>query len=151
VALEELSPGLVAQVDRPFRRPDYVGEENGREHPVDWPLRPRPSHELLHRVEDRIHVADPPPVVRARQLDQPRALHLLGDVAGPIDRDRIADSMEDQRRRADRRQDLAHVGVLDRIPGGARHRGARHRPLIHAGEAPHQRLARKRRAHHVDE
>ena len=40
MALEQLSPGAVAELDRPVRRADDVREENGREHPVGLCLLP---------------------------------------------------------------------------------------------------------------
>ena len=54
----------------------------------------------------------PTAVVVARQLDQPRARDVLGHETGALDgNDAVAGPVHDQRRHADRRQDVAHVDL----------------------------------------
>ena len=72
--------------------------------------RARAGQEALDLVEQRVLVADEGQVVVARQLDELRAGDQARDVAAFLDQQApVARAMEDQRRHANRRQDVRDV------------------------------------------
>ena len=72
---------------------------------------PHAGEELLDLVDDVVRV--PERHVRvARELDEPRAGDVRGDVAALLDpRVAVAEAVDDERRRLDRRQHVANVGL----------------------------------------
>ena len=86
VPLEQVAPAPVAELRRPLGRADDVGEEHRREHAVGLGHRgATPVRNSSISSSERVLVADPRQVVVARQLDEPRAGDLLGDVAALLD------------------------------------------------------------------
>ena len=107
VALEQLSPGAVAERGSSLGRADDVGEEDGREDAFRFRLIPSaalpdPGQEPLDLFDDRLAVSDPGKVIFARKLDVDGAGDLvcrkprIPDVAVTV-----ADAVNDQRRYVD--------------------------------------------------
>ena len=84
------------------------------------------AHEVLDRVEDLVGV-DRDEVVRAFELDKPRAGDVLGEVAPLLDvRVDVVATVQDERRSLDGTEGVAHVDKrvhLDERPCGPRARG----------------------------
>lgn len=94
-------------------RVDDVGEHHGREHPVGVTLAASASDEFLDLVENRVCLPGEWGV-RAFQLDELGARDLPRHVARAFDRgDRVAITMDDQRRYRDRVQHRVYVDVGD--------------------------------------
>jgi hypothetical protein len=106
-----------------------IGEHHRRHDAVRLGLGPRPRHQLLGFGHDGLDVADPGEMVRARQLDVPRAGNVLRHVSGVRHVDRhLVDPMEDHDGNPDRRKQRPHVDVehhpQQRAGGGGRRRQA---------------------------
>ena len=115
MALDELVPLPIAELDRLLRRADDVREEHRRQHAVDLgllpgSLLPDTAQELRDRL-DRLIRVDERSMVVPRQLDQLCAGNTLGHVATVLDRDGIVDPVNEQRRQADDRQHVPDVDL----------------------------------------
>ena len=73
VSLQQLAPAPVAELGRPLRRADDVGEEHRREHAVGLGRLAHAGQELADLVEDLAPAVCPGHVRVARQLDVPCA------------------------------------------------------------------------------
>ena len=68
------------------------------------------GEELFDLGEDPVRIAEPGQVVRAIDLEVPRARDVLGRIAARLHRyDGVLAGMDDQGWRGDRRQDRPHV------------------------------------------
>ena len=128
----------VAERGRALGRADDVGEQHRRQDAVGLRRRAHPGQELLDLVGERGRIARHEQVVVARELDEPRARDPLGDVAALLDVDvAVADAVQDQRRHAIDRQDVANVDLgCSCAEGRARRRGL----------APSRSIARSHRS-----
>jgi hypothetical protein len=79
VALENIPPAAVAQRGRALGRAHDVGEQDGREHPIDGPMGQVACQEALDLVEQGVLVARAEEMVAARKLDRPRIRDSAGD------------------------------------------------------------------------
>jgi hypothetical protein len=107
MALDELTPAPVAEFHGRRGRVHDVGEQHGRQHPIELGGL---SLELTDERRDGVREIVLPPEVRTLEFDQLRA----GDVVGEVGRVLagkygIARSVDDGRRDADRREDLTNV------------------------------------------
>ena len=107
MALEEPTPAPVAEFHGRRGRVHDVGEQHGRQHPIEFGGL---SLELTNERHDGVREIVLPPEVRTLEFDQLRA----GDVVGEVGRVLagkygIARSVDDGRRDADRREDLTNV------------------------------------------
>jgi hypothetical protein len=111
VPLEQIAPAPVAQFAGAPGRSDDVGEQHGREHAI-WFLRlANTRQELADLLHDVVPV-DPGEMCVARQLDVFRALDVPREPAGVLDvADFVVDTVHDQGRRVDRRDDVADVDL----------------------------------------
>ncbi len=133
VALDEIVPLAVAELDRLLRRADDVGEEHRREHAVDLRLLPSSLgpdavQELRDRFDDLVGV-DPGRVVDPGQLDQLRAGNALSEVATVARWDPLVDAVNEPRGHANRRQHVADVDLHVHASELTYRRGARALPL----------------------
>src|SRR5438067_8763465 len=109
---EHVTPGGVAQRCRSLRRTDDVGEKNGREHSIRLQCRADASEKLLDLVENVLLIAGPGQVIDAGELDELRTGNALRDIAAlPNICVQVAGAVEDERRDADRRQNLPNVDL----------------------------------------
>ncbi len=103
MAVQQIAPLAVAELDRPLGRADDVREEDRREHAIDAGSPADAGQELLDLVEDRVLVSDERKVVDPGKLDEPRAMDPLREVASALDGKRsVAGAVHDQGRDADR-------------------------------------------------
>ena len=110
VRAEELAPAAIAELHGPLRRADDVGEENRGEDAVGLRGGPRPGHELLDLVRERVDVTGGDPVVVTRQLDELRAGDSCGEIPPLLDGDvAVARPVEHERRHLDRGEDVPDV------------------------------------------
>ncbi len=111
-AVLEIGPAPVAEGDR---LPDRVGDlahQDGGQDMVGRRDRPRAGDEGLDLVDEGVGVTNPREVVAARQFDQPGPGDAGGDVAALLDLvDAGVEPMQDERRHADGRQDVADVDL----------------------------------------
>ena len=85
VLAEQRLPAGVAELGRPLRRADDVGEQDGRQHAMRLRRRADAGDEGLDLGDDRVLVAGPDQVVGARQLDVLGRRDVLGEVAAVVD------------------------------------------------------------------
>jgi hypothetical protein len=95
VLFEEVTPTTVAEIHGQLCRPDDVGEEDGREHPVERRMRSHAGQELLDLVEDGVLVAEPGQVVGTGELDDLRAEDPFAQIATEL-RHRFVGAMQDE-------------------------------------------------------
>ena len=127
--VEEVTPLPVAQRRDPLRRPDDVGEEDRGEGPVEVDGAPRAGQELLDLTEHHVGVAGVEEVGVARDLDQPAAGDVRGEVAAVVDAyEPVARPVDHEGGRLDGRKRGAHVEAVDGSPGGRRDARAHGRP-----------------------
>ena len=113
--------------------------------------RPDAGHEVCDLGQDRLLIAGPDQVVGAGQLHVSSIGDVLGQVPTMLDGEaRRLGSVDDQRRRADRRQDIPNVALVDQANdrlGAARSRCA---SLVARPIAPHALIVRDRRSEEID-
>ena len=121
-----LGPSGIAQRGQVRGRPDDVGEQDSREAAIRIHGSRAPfAHERFDLGDDGLDIAEPRDPVIAGQLHQSCVGHLRGHVSSSFDRfDPIADSMQDQCRGLDDRQDLSDVTRSERSSS---------RPAVRAG------------------
>src|SRR5947207_15395646 len=113
VAIEDLSPGSVAEPGGMRSRIDDVREQDPGKHPVRRTYAPRPGDELLDLVDDPVGALGVQQVIRAGNLDKPSPGDALGNVASKLDGDRaVVGAVQDQGGGADHRQHMADVEIL---------------------------------------
>src|SRR5262249_25481313 len=135
VVVQHVVPAPVSELRGAGRRVDDVREEDGRQHAVGVLRRSAAGEEFLDRLGETLARAD---LVqrreRERELAVARARNAGRQIAGAGDRKhRVVAVMNDERRRADRRQHVADVG----LEGGTherRCRPRRARAALHARE-----------------
>ena len=85
VVRQQPLPSAVSQFGRQLRRPDDVGEHQGREHPAWIEHRSNARYEILDLCDDRVLIACPDEVVGAGQLDVLGTRNVLGEVPPVLD------------------------------------------------------------------
>ncbi len=121
--LQHVAPGFVAQRCRAVRRTDDVRKKDRGEHPVRFRSRPDAGEERLDLVDDLALVADPREVVRSGKLEELCIRDTSRYVSALLDvRVEVAGAVEDERRNADRGQDITDVDL--RVHAGEGKRGA---------------------------
>ena len=115
VRLEQLAPAPVAELGRALGRADDVGEEHRRQHAVRLVAPPaRRSGTRGSPRGSRRRRCRPTGCGRSRAARRTALRDVRGQKAGVLDvADRVVDAVDDQRRHAHRRDDVAHVD-LDR-------------------------------------
>ena len=117
--LEEIAPPAIAELCHVFARGDDVGEEHGRENAIGLGIPvhcgvPRTFEERLDFAEIRLGLSDRRDVPLVVQLDVRRAGDLIRNepsrVAGNLG---ILAVLQNQRRHANRREDVADVDRHD--------------------------------------
>jgi hypothetical protein len=81
VAVEEVPPTSVADLTRPIRGPDDVGEQHGGEDSLRTRTASDAGHELLDLVEHRPRFTYPVQDVGAGELDARGARDVLGEIS----------------------------------------------------------------------
>ena len=95
-----------------------------------------PGHEPFHLVGYRLEVPDPEDVIYAGERDEARPGYPFGHELGGLHGHRsVALDMQDERRNRNRRQNVAHVDLHDRLNQRSGHAGARGGARKH-GEKP---------------
>jgi hypothetical protein len=115
VAIEDGSPGAVAETGRSGGRVDDVGEHERHQLSLRRRARRRPEQEVLDVVDDRVAVARPPVVVGTVQLDELGIGNLLGEPTRTADRPPgVGAPVDEDRRAVDRRCDVSDVEAAQR-------------------------------------
>src|SRR5581483_7051623 len=110
VALEELAPATVTLSRRVLGGADDVGEEHRGEHAVGPGRPPGSGEELLDLVQERIRISEEDDVVVSGELDEHGVRHGLAEPAAHADRnDRVAHTVQEERRGLDRRRNGTYV------------------------------------------
>ena len=140
MALQQRTPGTVAECCRPFGRADDVGEQDRREHPVAAGRAAHACEEVLDLTAGRILISDPQRALTGK-LDVAGVRHVISDVPRVTRvEDRLALSTQHQGRALHARQHITHVHLGDHRQ---RRRGAirTHRqPLPARHQLPHLRI-----------
>ena len=140
---QQLSPLPVAELARPLRRVDDVGEQHGGQDPVEHGLLVLDGVQEL--VQERQHVRGV--VVRARGLREPGPRDAVGQVPALGRADHAAESgLDDQGRALDSREQVAHVQVAPHQlhgQGGPRAQRVPRQPAVAADELPVAGLGRE--------
>src|SRR5262249_54117891 len=111
VLSEQLPPPCIPELGRLGRRPDDVGEQNGREDAVRLTHRLAPGEEGLHHLEDLVHAPERAGGLTA-QLDEPRAGDALRNITPLVhSRVTVAGTVDDECRDADGRKDVSDVDL----------------------------------------
>src|SRR4051812_10181720 len=99
------------------------------------------GEEVLDPGQDRVGIGEPGRVVRAVDLEQPRARDVVAEVPAALHRNGVLAGMDDEGRRGDRRQDRPDVDPERRFECRARHPRAGAHALQHSELAyrPHRR------------
>src|SRR4029453_9876707 len=143
MALEQLTPAGVAQLDRPGGGVDDVSEQHRSEDSVGAMSRSGAREELLHLVDDDVDVADREPVVGTGYGEKARALDVVCDIPTLLNGDdRVVHPVNDERRHLDRREDVPNVELEEhahdsRCRRGACLEGKEGPPCLHYGGGPH--------------
>src|SRR6516164_782951 len=129
MAVEQHTPLAVAELGGALRRVDDVGEHDRRQHAIDLDLAARAGEKFLDFVGDSIGNLQKTMVISG-QLDVFRAGNVLSQIAAGLDvAARVAGSMHDERRHADRRQDRTDINLGVHTSQRDRCRRAGARPL----------------------
>ena len=134
-----------------FRRSNNVREEHGRETAVAPLAGARSAREkALDFGRQRLDIADPRDPVVARQFHEPSTGDLRCERAARLDLlDPVTGSMEDQRRRSDRRKNIADVRVLRVAHPRLGGRGRRAQPRVRDPVFELLRIVEHRRTHPI--
>ena len=116
VVAEKLAPPRIAQFGRAFGGASDIDEHDGGEHSVRFEMSACAGYELLDLVRnDVLSLLIEHQVIEAGKLDVLCPRDVVGQVAARTDRHEvIADAMQYQRRRLNRRQQMTNVDFVIR-------------------------------------
>jgi hypothetical protein len=127
VVREHRLPARVTDLGRSGGRPDDVREQDRREHAMRLRRRTDAGQERLDLAHDGVQVTGPDHVVDARELDEHRAVDVLGEVASMLHAEpTCVGPVDDEGRHPDEPEDGSEVALVDEPDdgdGAARARG----------------------------
>src|SRR5262249_236973 len=92
---------------------DDIGEEEGRQHSIDFRLRANAGEEFFNFGHHRVDGSEPGVVVEALQLDPARPRNVLHQVPADLERKDVTLGGEHERRYGNTLEHAAHINLTE--------------------------------------
>src|SRR5262249_4991138 len=111
--LEQLAPSAVAHLTCASSGVHDISEQEGRQHSIDFRLRPNAGEEFFDFGHHRLDGSEPGVVVDALQLDPARPRNVLREVPADLERKDVTLGVDHASQYCNTREQAAHINLTE--------------------------------------